>query len=79
MLPLQVRVNLAAMAIKRYSAFPKASALPEPQHQIAYCHIKDTRWGVSYPSAEVQSVYSTALADSAIIYAIYSFKKGRHR
>ena len=43
------------------SAFPKALALQEPQHQ---CHIQDTRWsGRSYPTAEIQSVHSTALAD----------------
>ena len=33
-LPLQARMDLGAMAIKGYSAFPKASALLEPQHQI---------------------------------------------
>ena len=33
------------MAIKGYSAFPKASALLEPHHQIIYCHIQDIRWG----------------------------------
>ena len=33
-LPLRVRVDLGAMAIKRYSAFPKAPALLEPH----LCH-----------------------------------------
>ena len=32
MLPLQARVDLGAMAMKRYSAFPKAQALLEPHH-----------------------------------------------
>ena len=32
------------MAIKGYSAFPKAPALLEPQHQIVLCHIHDSRW-----------------------------------
>ena len=45
------------------SEFPKASALLEPHHQIVKCHIQDTRWGGSYPFAEVQLVYSTAPAD----------------
>ena len=51
--------------------FPKASALLEPHYQIVYCHIQDTLivcvCGArgSYPSAEVQSVYSTAPADWA--------------
>ena len=65
-LPLWARVDLGAMVMKGYSAFPKAPALLEPHHQIVKCHIQDTRWrGGSYPSAEVQSVYSTAPADWA--------------
>ena len=42
------------MAMKGYSAFPKALALLEPHHQIVF------------PSVEIQSVYSTAPADLAI-------------
>ena len=45
MLPLRARVDLGAMAIKGYSAFPKAPVLLEPHHQIVYCHIYDNRWG----------------------------------
>ena len=33
-LPLRARVDLGAMAMKAYSAFPKALALLEPHHQI---------------------------------------------
>ena len=33
-LPLWARVDLGVMAMKRYSAFPKASSLLEHQHQI---------------------------------------------
>ena len=33
-LPLRARVDLAAMAIKGYSTFPKAPTLLEPYHQI---------------------------------------------
>ena len=33
-LPLRARVNLGTMAMKGYSAFPKAPALLEPHHQI---------------------------------------------
>ena len=51
--------------MKGYSTFPKASGLLEPHHQIVYCHIQDTCWVGSYPSAEVLSVYSTAPADWA--------------
>ena len=45
-LPLcsEVRANLKAMAMKEYSAFPKAPALLEPYHQIVSCHIQDTHW-----------------------------------
>ena len=66
-LPLQARVDLEAMAIKGYSAFPKTPALLEPHHQI----VRE-----SYPSADVQSVYSTAPADWAKIMICnnYSFK-----
>ena len=34
LLPLQVRLDLKVMAMKGYSAFPKAPALLEPHHQI---------------------------------------------
>ena len=64
-LPLQARVDLGAMAMKRCSIFPKAPALLEPHHQTVKCHIKNTCWGGGYPSAEVQSLYSTAPADWA--------------
>ena len=36
MLPLRTRVDLGSMAMKEYSAFPKAPALLETHHQIAY-------------------------------------------
>ena len=45
MLPRRARMDLGAMAMKGYSVFPKAPALLEPHHQIAYCHIQDTRCG----------------------------------
>ena len=64
MLPRRARVNLRTMAKKGCSAFPKTPASLEPHHQIVYCHIR-TLIGGSYPSVEVQSVYSTAPADWA--------------
>ena len=42
-LPFRARVDLGAMAMKGYSAFPKAPASLELHHQIIYCHIQDTR------------------------------------
>ena len=43
-LPLRSRVDLGAMAMKGYSAFPKSPSLLEPLHQIVLCHILDTLW-----------------------------------
>ena len=37
------------MAMTRYSALLKASALLEPHHQIVSCHVEDTRWGRVLP------------------------------
>ena len=45
MLPYRARVDLGAMAIKGYSAFPKAPASLDRHHEIVYCYIQDTRWG----------------------------------
>ena len=38
-------MNLGAMAMQGYSAFPKAPASLEPQYQIVLCHIQDPHWG----------------------------------
>ena len=65
-LPLWANVDLGAMAIKGYNAFPKAPALLEP-HPLECL--------VSYPGHSLDSggltplqlVYSTAAADSAKI------------
>ena len=62
MLQLWVRVDPGAMAIKGYSIFPKAPVLLEPHHQMVECHTQHSL-EVSYPSAEMQSVYSTVPAD----------------
>ena len=58
MLPLRARVNLGTMALKGCSVFP---ALQGAHHETVQCHIQNTHsGGGSYPSAEKQSVYSTA-------------------
>ena len=59
MLPLRARVDLAAMLMKGYSAFPKAPALHEPDHQIVSLYPRHLLAG-SYPSADMQLVYSRA-------------------
>ena len=56
-------MNQGAMSMKGYSAFPKSPVLLEPNDQIVKCHIHDICVGWSYPSSEMQSVYSTALTD----------------
>ena len=45
MLLLHARVDLGVMAIEGYTAFLKAPALLEPNHQIVQCHIQDTHSG----------------------------------
>ena len=46
---LRARLNLGTMAMKEFSTFPKAPALPEPHHHFSKCHIHDTRWGKVLP------------------------------
>ena len=38
-LPLRIRVDLEAMAMKEYSIFLKAPAILEPHYQIVLCDI----------------------------------------
>ena len=59
---LWVRVGLGVMAMKESSAFPKTPALLEPDCLVSYPgHLL----GESYPSVEIQFVYSTATVDWA--------------
>ena len=59
MLPLRAIVDLGAIAIKGYTAFPKA---PPSDCRVSYA---GHSLGQSYPCAKMQSVYSTAPADWA--------------
>ena len=62
MLQLQVRVDQGVMAMRRYYTFHKAPG-PKPDHQLPFHVISKTFIVlVSYPCAEIQSVYSIALA-----------------
>ena len=65
-LPHYARVGQEAMAMKGYSAFPKAPALLEPSDCLV-SYPGQSLWGGggAHPSAVVQSVYSTAPADWA--------------
>ena len=51
------RVNLGEMAMKEYSAFPKAPVLLETHHQIVQCHNQDTRLGVPPLSKEAVGAF----------------------
>ena len=53
------------MVMKGYSAFLKASVLQGPYHQIVISYLGHSLWGMSYFSAEMQSVYSAAPVDWA--------------
>ena len=65
MLPLRARVDMGVMAMKGYSAFPKAPALLEPSGCLM-SYLGHAWWGRgSYPSVEVQSVYTITSANRA--------------
>ena len=49
--------------MKGYSAFPKASGLLKPDDHMLY---PEQSFGQSYPFTMMESVYSTAPADSAV-------------
>ena len=73
----QVRVDLGAMEMKKYSTFTKCPRL-EPRHQMVSCHIQVTRLrGGFYPSAEMQSVYTIALAGWAGLSLATSLGEGK--
>ena len=44
---------------------PQSSSIIGASLSYFLCHIQETHWGRSYPSSEVQSVYSTAPANCA--------------
>ena len=62
MLPLWARVDLGAMAINRYSAFPKALVSLEDHHPIVSV-ISRTLVGGVLPPCRDESVYSVNSAD----------------
>ena len=68
-LPLQVRVDLGAMTMKGYTAFPKTPEL-ELHYQIFFFSFVGV--GGVYSSAEIQSVYFTVLVNWARIMKGYS-------
>ena len=77
MLPLQVKMDLGAMAKKRHSAFPKSPLLLEPHHQIVYCHIQNTRRGWVLPLCKdaVGVFYSTSRLSNSISVWLVDYHK----
>ena len=86
MLPLRARVDLGAMAIKGYSAFPKAPALLEPHHQIFSVIIRTLMGGdltplqrssrcilQPQPTGQLMTRYSLLMSTYAILKTGYSF------
>ena len=65
MLLLRARVDLEAMAMKGYSAFPQRSNSTEVSPSYCLVSYSGHSLGESYPSEEMQLVYSTASADWA--------------
>ena len=61
-------MDLGAMAMKVFCAFPKDPALLDPPHQIVSVISRTLACWESYLSIEMQSVYSAAQADWATIY-----------
>ena len=68
MLPLQAIVDLEMMAINGYSTFSKALAFPKASPSDFLVSYPGDSLRESYPSAEKQSMYSTAPADWATKY-----------
>ena len=58
-LRLRAKLDLGTIALKGYSVFPEALASPSNCLES----YQDTRWGVYYSSAEMQSVYSATPVD----------------
>ena len=73
-LPHRVRVDLGVMSMKGYSTFPKAPEL-EPHHQMGFSIMSRTYYRESYPTAEVQLVYSTVPTDRAGIQSNYTWEQ----
>ena len=71
-LSFRVRVDLEAMAMTGCSAFPNAPALLETSRSdCLVSYLGHTLRVGSYPSAEVDSVYSTAPVDWAMCVYVY--------
>ena len=58
------------MAMKGHSAFAKATVSLKPHHTIVYVIFK-TLFGESYSSPEIQSVYSLAPTNLAILHSLW--------
>ena len=60
------------MVMKGYSAFPKALELLQRHYQMVSCPYPEYSFEGSYPSAEMQSVYSVTRVDWAKSLWLYT-------
>ena len=74
MLPLRDRMDMGTISMKMDSHFPKPPALQQTSPSECFSVIARTLMGGVYPSAEKQSVYSTAPTPAN--WAIYFPVKG---
>ena len=65
MIPLRVRGDLGAMAMKGYAAFPKTPALIKAPPLKCFVLYPENSLRESHPSTEIQSKYSAAPNDRA--------------
>ena len=68
--PIRVREELGAMAIKRYTTFPKALALLEPQHHIGQCPIQD-RADVFYSTSRLGRTLINHMLLASVLNALF--------
>ena len=75
MLSIWARVDLGAMAIKLYSAFPKAPAVLESNHEIVKCHIHNTHLGnevLPFCKGAVSIFYSPSQLDNIRLICLWA-------
>ena len=66
-LPIQAKLDSGVIAIKRYSTFPKGSELELHDQTQFSVKIKTFIGGESYPSADVQSAYTSTKNEKGVI------------
>ena len=78
MLPLRARLNLGAMAMKGYSAFPKAPPLLDLHYHISFTPLLRCSWCILQPQLTGPIVVKGALTPLCIASARVSFENYTH-